>query len=346
MGPIDIGHFLSVLVLSNIHRNRIYTQYPNMPAISASAPGKAILFGEHAVVYGRPAIAIPIMEVRAKVIVTANPLGLPGSVRIQSPEVGIDTMLADLPSDHPLAAAVWQVSSALDLPHLPACKIRITSTIPVASGLGSSAAVSVAIIRAFSDFLGVALMDEEISAMAFEIEKLHHGTPSGIDNTVVVYGMPVFFIKGNPPERFSIGKPLTLVIGDSGIASPTALAVADVRKAWQEEPERYEGMFDVIGEIVFQARNAIESGRIETIGMLMNENHNILAQLGVSSPELDHLTTAAREAGAMGAKLCGGGRGGNIIALGTQENAPIISRALEDAGAVQTITTRIEHQHS
>lgn len=314
-----------------------------MPAISASAPGKAILFGEHAVVYGRPAIAIPIMEVRVKVIITANPLVLPGNVRIQAPDVGIDTMLADLPTDHPLAAAVEQVRLALDITHIPSCKIRITSTIPVASGLGSSAAVSVAVIRALSNFLGISLTNDQISTMAFEVEKLHHGTPSGIDNTVIVYGMPVHFIKGNPPERFSIGTPLTFVVGDSGIASPTARAVADVRTAWQNEPERFENMFDTIGDIVLKARIALESGNLEAIGMLMTENHTILTQMGVSSPELDHLTTAAREAGAMGAKLCGGGRGGNIIALGTRENAPSIAKGLESAGAVHTIITRIEH---
>jgi mevalonate kinase len=314
-----------------------------MPAISASAPGKAILFGEHAVVYGHPAIAIPVTEVRTKAIITANPLGLPGSVRIQSPGLDIDTMLADLPEDHPLAAAVWQVRSALDLPHLPACKIRITSTIPIASGMGSSAAVSVAIIRALSDFLGFSLMDEQVSAMAFEVEKLHHGTPSGIDNTVIVYRMPIFYIKGYPIEHLSIGTPLTLVIGDSGIASPTAQTVADVGTAWQNEPERYDRMFNTIRIIVLQARSAIESGHMEAIGTLMNENHRLLVNMGVSSPELDDLTTAAREAGALGAKLCGGGRGGNIIALVTQQNASSISKALESAGAVHTIITHIEN---
>lgn len=313
-----------------------------MPAISASAPGKVILFGEHAVVYGRPAIAVPVNEVRAKAIVTADPLSLPGSVRIQAPDVGIDVMLANLPAHHPLAAAVWQVSAALDLAHIPACKIRITSTIPVASGLGSSAAVSVAIIRALSTFLGVSLMDEQISAMAYEVEKLHHGTPSGVDNTVIVYRMPVYFIREQTIERFSIGTSLTLVIGDSGVASPTAQTVEDVRAAWQKEPERYEKMFNAIGDIVRNARNVIAVGHLETIGTLMDENHAILAQMGVSSPELDALTTAARDAGALGAKLCGGGRGGNIVALGTPQTAPRISEALENAGAVRRIITRID----
>lgn len=312
-----------------------------MPATSASAPGKVILFGEHAVVYGRPAIAVPVGEVRAKAIITADPLSPPGSVRIQSPNIGIDTMLADLPGTHPLAAVVLSLKSALDIPYLPACKIRISSTIPVASGLGSSAAVSIAIIRSLSTFLGISLMDEQISQIAFEVEKLHHGTPSGIDNTVIAYNMPVYFLMGRPIERFSIGVPITLVIGDSGISSPTSRTVADVRRAWQDEPQHYEAMFNKIGDIVRSARDAIESGRLEDLGALMNDNHQILADMRVSSPELENLITAAREAGALGAKLCGGGRGGNMIALAEPQNITAITESLESAGAAHTISTHI-----
>lgn len=312
-----------------------------MPAISASAPGKVILFGEHAVVYGRPAIAVPVGEVRAKAIITADPLSPPDSVRIQSPTTGIDAMLADLPVNHPLAAVVLNVKSALNVPHLPACKIRITSTIPVASGLGSSAAVSVAIIRALSTFLGISLMNEQVSQIAFEVEKLHHGTPSGIDNTVIAYNMPVYYTSGRPTERFAIGIPITLVIADSGISSPTAHTVADVNRAWKEDPQRFEAMFNNIGEIVRAARDAIEAGRIEELGALMNENHKILVQMGVSSPELEDLIAAARGAGALGAKLCGGGRGGNMIALAGQQDIARITRALISAGAAGTISTQI-----
>lgn len=312
-----------------------------MPAISASAPGKVILFGEHAVVYGRPAIAVPVGEVRAKAIITADPLSPPESVRIQSPATGIDTMLADLPMDHPLATVVLNVKSALGVPHLPACKIRITSTIPIASGLGSSAAVSVAIIRALSTFLGISITNERVSQIAFEVEKLHHGTPSGIDNTVIAYSMPVYFMSGHPIERFAIGIPITLVIADSGVSSPTAHTVADVHRAWQKEPQRYEAMFDEIGKLVRAARDAIEGGSIEKLGALMNENHQILAQMGVSSPELEDLIAAARGAGALGAKLCGGGRGGNMIALAAPQDVASITKALESAGAAGTISTQI-----
>jgi mevalonate kinase len=108
-------------------------------------------------------------------------------MHIQAPAIGLDASLNDLPPEHPVAAAVNGVLSTLGATRPPACSLRITSTIPVASGLGSGAAVSVAIIRALSAFLGHPLRDEQVSALAFEVEKLHHGTPSGIDNTVITY---------------------------------------------------------------------------------------------------------------------------------------------------------------
>src|SRR5512146_2592486 len=118
-----------------------------MPAITATAPGKIILFGEHAVVYGRPAIAVPVNGVRARVVVSANPRGGPGEVRIQAPDIHLDAQARNLPPEHPIRSAVWSVFSALGISHPPALNLRVTSTIPLAAGLGSGAAVSVAIIR-------------------------------------------------------------------------------------------------------------------------------------------------------------------------------------------------------
>jgi mevalonate kinase len=312
-----------------------------MPAYSASAPGKIILFGEHAVVYGRPAIAVPVLQVAAKVFVTADPGGIPGSVKIQAPDVGLQTTLADLPADHPLAAAILNAASALRVSHIPACNIRITSSIPVAGGLGSGAAVSVAILRAFSASLGHPLSDELVCNLAYEVEKIHHGTPSGIDNTVITYAKPVYFVKGKPIEILRVKRSFTVVIGDTGIQSPTALAVSDVREAWQEARDKYEVLFDAAGAIALSARKAIENGSIESLGPLMDDNHDLLQKIGVSSPELTTLVEAARSAGALGAKLSGGGRGGNMIALVSPDQAEKVALALEQAGAVRTIVTEI-----
>lgn len=312
-----------------------------MPAITASAPGKVILFGEHAVVYGRPAIAVPVNEVRARAMVNADPRGVPGTMRIQAPAIGLDALLADLPDDQPLAAAVSCVLSTLEISRVPACTLRVTSTIPLASGLGSGAAVSVAILRALSAFLGQPLSDEQVSALAFEVEKLHHGTPSGIDNTVITYVRPVYFVRGQPIQTLQVAQPFTIVIGDTGISSPTAIAVGDVRRLWGEKPAHYESLFDSAGQIARQARQAIESGRPEELGALMDANHSLLQEMGVSSPELDRLVSAARTSGARGAKLSGSGRGGNMIALASPETASLIANALSAAGAYRTIVTTV-----
>jgi mevalonate kinase len=300
-----------------------------------------ILFGEHAVVYGRPALAAPVDQVKARAVIMPDPLGKPGAVLVQAPNIGLEKTLDELPPAHPLAVAIYGVKEALGLNRFPACVARITSTIPVASGLGSGAAVSVALIRSLSAFLGRPLPDERVCALAYEVEKLHHGTPSGIDNTVITYAVPVFFIRDRPIERLQVARPFTVVIGDTGIPSPTAAAVGDLRRAWEGDRPHYERLFDAAGEAALAARRALEAGQLEALGSLMDENHQLLQQMGVSSPELDRLVEAARRAGAQGAKLSGGGRGGNMLALVEPSRAEAVARALEEAGALRTIVTQV-----
>jgi len=318
-----------------------------MPAISASAPGKVILFGEHAVVYGQPAIAVPVNQVRARAIISARPDRPSGWVSLQAPDIGLEASLEELPADNPLSLAISGVFKATNISRIPAMAIRITSTIPIAAGLGSGAAVSVAIIRALSEFLGQPLPDEQVSILAYEVEKLHHGTPSGIDNTVITYEKPVYFARTTEGEagqvdRFNVARPFTILIGDSGVPSPTAVTVGDVRSAWQDKGILYERLFASTGAIVNQARQAIENGDIAALGPLMDENQDLLVKMGVSSAELDHLVRAARQAGASGAKLSGGGRGGNMIALVPRETAEQIADALISAGATNTIVTEVK----
>lgn len=312
-----------------------------MPAYSASAPGKVILFGEHAVVYGRPAIAVPVIQVRAKAIVSVDPRSAPGLVKIQAPDIGLEATLADLPENHPLAAVLLKAASAMKLNHIPPCTIKVTSNIPTAGGMGSGAAVSVAILRAISASLGHPLSDAQVSALTYEVEIIHHGTPSGIDNTVITYAKPVYFVKGRGIETLRVKRPFTLVIGDTGVQSPTSSVVSDVHKAWEADPTQYEGLFDAAGVIVDAARKAIEAGSVDALGPLMDENQAQLYKMGVSSPELDRLIEAARSSGALGAKLSGAGRGGNMIALVTPEMASNVAAAIEHAGAVRTIVTEI-----
>ncbi len=318
-----------------------------MPAISATAPGKVILFGEHAVVYGQPAIAVPVTQVKARAIITARPDQPRGWISVQAPDIGLEATLDELQAGDPLSLAIRGVLDITGISQPPALTIRITSTIPIAAGLGSGAAVSVAIIRALSAFLGQPMADEHVSNLAYEVEKLHHGTPSGIDNTVITYQKPVYFTRNGEGdagkvETFRVASPLTIVIGDSGIPSPTGVAVGDVRQAWQENTGHYGRLFERVGAVVKRARQAIEDGDISLIGQLMDENQEILVQIGVSSVELDRLVQAARQAGAHGAKLSGGGRGGNMIALAPRGSVEEISTALLTAGATNILVTEVK----
>lgn len=312
-----------------------------MPATYATAPGKIILFGEHAVVYGRPAIAVPVLQVRAKATVSFDLRSAPGKVTLRAPDIGLVSTLSDLPENHPLAAVLLKAAAAMNLSHIPACTIQVTSNIPIAGGMGSGAAVSVAILRAFSTALGHPLSDEQVSAIAYEVEGIHHGTPSGIDNTVITYARPVYFVKGKTMETLQVKSPFNLVIGDTGIQSPTADVVNDVQQAWSKARDEYESLFEAVGSIARSARAVIETGRNDSLGSLMNENHALLKKMGVSSAALDRLVEAARAGGALGAKLSGAGRGGNMIALVKPESAEQVALALDNAGAIRTIMTEI-----
>lgn len=308
-----------------------------MKGVTATAPGKIILFGEHAVVYGRPALAAPVFGVQATATVEKAP---PGSgLLIYASDLGLRLSLADAATHGPALAA------RLALEHLkvpePDVRITLHSTIPIAGGMGSGAAVSAALIRALCDYFGRPIEDEALSALVYEVEKFYHGTPSGIDNTVICYGKPVYYIKGYEPRLLQVGQSFDLLIGDTGIATPTRVTVGAVREAWQRDPQAYERLFDAIGTLASQARMAIEGGNVEQLGPLMTRNHALLRELGVSSPELERLVRAALEAGAAGAKLSGGGGGGNMIALIEPSKLECVSAALYKAGAVRVLHTLI-----
>lgn len=304
-------------------------------------PGKTILMGEHAVVYGRPAIAVPVRQVYAKATMQSIPHAKPGVVHVHSSNIGLHSTLAELAEEHPIRVAFRGVMDELGIDIMPASTLHIESTIPVASGLGSGAAVAVAIIRAVSVFLDHPLPDGRVSALAFEVEKIHHGTPSGVDNTVITYNKPVYYVKGRPLETFHVAKPFTIAIADTRIASPTVLAVNDVRKAWEADQAGYENIFDAIGALVEEARQAIEQGKPQDMGPLMDKNQEWLARMDLSSPELEGLIEAARSSGALGAKLSGGGRGGNMIALVTPDCAARVARALRAAGAMHVVLSEV-----
>lgn len=329
--------------------------------VEASAPGKLILCGEHAVVYGRPAIALPLPDVRAYAHVAC---GTPGSgIQFHAKDINRQ-WVADATSNEPLGELTFATLRYLAIPTLDLL-ITLTSTIPIAGGMGSGAAVATAIVRALAAYANRELKPDEISTLVYGSEKRFHGTPSGIDNAVVAYEQPVWFEKHTVGDvehvqqinrqqatqqqlatqtaifPISIAVPLTLVIGDTGVRSKTRLPVGDVRQRWLSAPSYYEALFDGVGMLVQQIRDILAEGHVPTLGRLLDDNQALLEEIGVSSPELECLICAARRAGAMGAKLSGAGWGGVMFALADAHTAPGITEALREAGAVQVLQTTI-----
>jgi mevalonate kinase len=306
----------------------------------ACAPGKVILFGEHAVVYGRPAIAVPVTEVQAQAHIEPGRAGQ-GTV-IVAPDLGHRTVLCEAGEDDPLARIVRLTLLAIKGERDPDLTVTVSSSVPIARGMGSGAAVSTAIVRALAQHFGRWLSSRAISDLVYQTEVLYHGTPSGIDNTVIAFEKPIYFVKDEGWEVFWVGTPFLLAIADTGIESSTKEVVGDLRRRYEAEHDRYRLLFKQVGEIVVGARAAIEQGEGETLGQLMDKNHALLQELGVSCPELDRLVAAAQEGGALGAKLSGAGRGGNVIALVTEETRGRVDMILRLAGATRVIVTAVQ----
>jgi mevalonate kinase len=303
----------------------------------ASAPAKLILCGEHAVVYQRPAIALPLSNLRAEATLTP---AAPGSgLQFSTPDLGADWSVAAEP-ENPLSRLATLTLEQLELPAVDA-RITLHSAIPIASGMGSGAAIGTALVRVLAAYAGHALSADAVAALVYESERGYHGTPSGIDNTVVAHEQAIWFQRqpSGPPliTPIRIGAPLTLLVGDTGVRSATRLPVGMVRERREAEPERYEALFDAIGACVGQARTALAAGDLPALGAILNRNQELLVELGVSSPELDRLVAAARAAGALGAKLSGGGWGGVMLALVTPDTRDNVAAALRAAGATRVL---------
>lgn len=301
---------------------------------TATAPGKLILFGEHAAVYSRPAIAIPLTDR----VATATIVPSADNTTLTLPDVGKQFTWPDesAEADSPLLNTLNRVQRDAGLDSLPPMTITVTSTIPIAGGMGSGAAVAAALIRALLRHLDLNDADDRVNALTYTIEQRYHGTPSGIDNTVVSYRRAVWFIKQDPTnliEPIAIGAPLHLLVADSGVRSATGTVVGDVRRQWQADPDRFNSLFDKCGRLANNARRALAAGDLLQVGALMTLNHVQLRRMTVSSRELDDLVDAALNAGALGAKLSGAGRGGVVVALADAAHRDATRHALLEAGA-------------
>ena len=313
-----------------------------MPVISSSACAKLILLGEHAVVYGQPALAIPFSGLKVRCVIEPWINGPTGTLQIKARELQLNHPLQVLPEDNFLRKAVELVLAELGVSQTPTCKLTIYSDIPISAGLGASAAIAVATMRALSAFLGHPLEKETLNRLGFETERLMHGNPSGIDNTVIVYEQPILFRKGELIEFVYPSKNLHFLIADSGIKKATADTVAYLAKQRERNPQFVEAALEEIGRIALFGRKAFEQGDLSALGDAMNANQALLAQLDLSCEALEKLIVAARQAGALGAKLTGGGKGGNMLALVTPETHEAVRNALLSAGAVSIYQTNLK----
>ncbi len=290
--------------------------------------GKVVILGEHAVVYGRHAIAAPVpMTIKAFVEDCDE------GIHLLIPRWGVEFQLAANPNER--RSFERPAGVMLDKLGLSgrAMRIEVFPEVPRSMGLGGSAAMAVAIVRALDNHYRLGLADAEVNELAFEAEKLAHGNPSGIDNTLACYGKPLVFRTGNPPlvEPLNIKTPIPMVVGMTGYEGLTAKTVGRVNAAWQQDRKLYERIFDQIDTLALRGVQAIQDEDLATLGELMNVCHGMLNALQVSTPELEQLVDIARENGALGAKLTGGGGGGSIIALCDGDTGAVVN-AIRAAG--------------
>jgi len=272
-----------------------------------------ILLGEHVVVHGEPALVA----------------GIDRGVRVEVVPVDAAPPPEDAAGEG-LARAVAHAAALLGIER-ESFAVEVTGDLPIAMGLGSSAALAVALLRALAASTGDTLADDAVARHAHEIERLFHGTPSGVDGTAATYGGVLWFEAGPPPrhERVLVPAPLPLVVLLSRTPHTTARTVGGLRERAATAPAVFAPVFGAVGALVRSARAALERGDHGLLGALMTMNHGLLRALGVSTPELDGIVDAALACGALGAKLTGAGGGGAVIALPADDPAALRARLAE-----------------
>jgi len=297
--------------------------------ITAKAPGKIIIAGEHFVVHGSFALAAAIdrgSTVRAS---------LTDRSLISSKKLGLT---AELPNKVPYRLAPLAEALKATLNYLEekrTVKIEIESDIPVSAGLGSSAAGSVALVAAASSALGHTLKKEEITKLAMVSEKIIHGNPSGIDPAISTHGGVMLFKKDKSQRPIKLEKPIDFIVYFSGSGQSTSKMIRKFSQAKYSSPSTFKALVDSSSKLVETAASALVAGDINLLASILNFNHTILSSLGVSSNKLNTLVESTLKAGCLGAKMTGGGGGGCIIALpGSGEAHNVLEKISKNATEV------------
>jgi len=307
--------------------------------VVASAPAKVILFGEHFVVYGEPAIVIAIDKRAYAKTETRNDkrlylrsvnLNLAGYFESGVFKIEQGNLKEAKLKFEPLKQAVEKILEKYG--ENVGLDIEINSTVPVAAGLGSSAAVVSAVTASVGALLNVKVSKEDVFRITYEAEKIVHGTPSGIDPAISTFGGTLLFQMDTGFKPLDVRMDIPLIIGDTGVERSTRVQVEKVRDMHEKYPRVVEPIMLAAREIVLKAMEALKENSLETLGDLMNVNHALLYGLGVSDESLEWLINAARKAGALGAKLTGAGGGGCMIALTKNEGVSEVLEAIQSAG--------------
>ncbi|MFX1426107.1 MAG: mevalonate kinase [Promethearchaeota archaeon] len=295
--------------------------------------GKTILFGEHFVVYGLPAIASALESYTTAEVKVTEGNGW-----------NIDDQRSATPGykKKKFDEALRSVQNVIEYLNIDTkkqkLKITFKGTLIAASGVGASAAQCTSLARALSNTFNLELDDEKINEAAYEGEKAYHGTPSGIDNTASTYGGLIWFKKSmsggkNTMDLMQASKKMYLVIANSGITASTTEVVADVKRLKEENLEKFRKIFEDYEKLAEEAKNALINGDTITIGNLMNQNHKLLQEITVSGEVNDLLVEISLKNGALGAKMTGTGRGGLVIALAeNQKSQKRIAKAIKNKG--------------
>lgn len=295
------------------------------------ASGKIILIGEHSVVYGKPAIALPFNQAQ----ITSKIYKTDAAITINC--IYFNGLLDEAPDElYGIKQLVNIVLIYLKQP-FKNIHIQIESNLPSQRGLGSSAAVSIAVVRSLFDAFNVQLSQERLNHFVDIAEQIHHLNPSGLDSTTIASGKAVFYQKDIGKSVIELRMDAVIVVADTGIKGLTKEAVTEVKKLWKENPTVVNPIMDRLEELTHEAKIYLENNEVIRLGLAMTEAHQLLRSINVSDEKLEHLVDVAMTNGALGAKLTGGGKGGCMIALAKNTtDAILISDALKQQGADNT----------